>query len=422
MFRISQFLYNIQIAIIATNHLQVFMKKTLLSLFLLLFFWGCSTKRPPALPAEHAQHLPWGAIDLDISSNEAYSIKKSLGNILIKKANRYSGSDGPVPFDILTLTGGGSRGAFGTGLLVGWTDRGDIPNFDIITGISTGAVMAPFIFLGGDELKKVEHFYTKMHTEDIYKDSRFNFFGDGYIMHARPLKKLFSQNFDKAFLDKVALEHKKGRRLYIGTTNMDTGQLIVWDMGAIASSNRSDKYERFTDIIYASTALPVYLPPQYMKVEIDEQEYYQMHVDGGIYSQVFMIGLLVNWHEVLNLKESANSDFDVTLYTVANRKYRQRDIYQPVEQAPFSIIEAYVLTEMDLLFDRSVYRLYTSCEQKGVKFKMAAIPEKMEEIIIEPTEFDPEKMLRLFNIGYNFGRHGIEWKEKISFDEYDRNR
>jgi hypothetical protein len=398
------------------------MKKTLLTLLISIFFLGCSTIRPPALPEAHAQKLPWGALNLDIDSDEKCSIKNSLGTVLTQKADRYSDSNETVPFDILTLTGGGSRGAFGTGFLIGWTDRGDIPNFDIVTGISTGAVMAPFIFLGGDELQKVEHFYTKMHTEDVFEDSWFNFFGDGYIMNAKPLQKLFRKNFDKAFLDKIALEHKKGRRLYIGTTNIDTGQLIVWDMGAIASSSRSDKYERFSDIIYASTALPVYLPPQYMKVDVEGEEYYQMHVDGGIYSQVFMIGLLVNWREVLNFKESANTDFDVTLYTVANRKYRQRDLYRPIEQAPFSIIEAYVLTEMDLLFDRSLYRLYSSCEKKGVKFKMAAIPEKMEEIIIKPTEFDPEKMIKLFNIGYKLGMNGIKWKEKISFHEYDHNK
>ncbi|EDZ62752.1 phospholipase, patatin-family [Sulfurimonas gotlandica GD1] len=397
------------------------MKKILLSILLPILFLGCTT-RPPALPDAHAHKLPWGAIDLDINSKDKSSIKNSLGSILTQKANRYSESNGKVPFDILTLTGGGSRGAFGTGLLIGWTKKGDIPNFDIVTGISTGAVMAPFIFLGKDELKKVEYFYTKMHTDDIFERSWTSFFGYGYIMNAKPLKKLFKRTFDKAFLDKVALEHKKGRRLYIGTTNIDTGQLIVWDMGAIASSDKPDKYQRFCDIVYASSALPIYLPPQYIKVEADGQDYYQMHIDGGIYSQVFMIGLLVNWGEVLDFKKTANTDFDVTLYTVSNRKYRQRDIYKPVEQAPFSIIEAYVLTEMDLLFDRSVYRLYSSCKKKGFKFKMATIPEKMTDVVIEPTEFNSKQMTKLYNIGYQLGKNHVEWKEKISFDEYDNNR
>lgn len=384
-------------------------------------FTGCS-QRPPALPEAYAQKLPWGAIDLDINSSEQCAIKNSLGTAITQKAYRYSDSNGSVPFNILALTGGGSRGAFGTGLLIGWRDRGDMPKFDIITGISTGAVMAPFIFLGGEELKKVEHFYTKMYTEDVFTDSWFNFFNGGHIMNAEPLKKLFTKNFDKTFLDKIAKEHANGRRLYIGTTNIDTGQLIVWDMGAIASSDRADKYERFCDIIYASSALPVYLPPQYMEVDVDGNSYYQMHVDGGIYSQVFMIGLLVNWKDVLDLQEHANQNFDTTLYTVSNRKYRQRDRYEPVQEDSFSIIEAYVLTEMDLLFDKSVYRIYSSCMNKGIKFRMAAIPEKMEAIITNPTEFEPEKMIELFNVGYNLGFTGVKWKEQISFEEYDNQK
>lgn len=397
------------------------MKQILLSFIISFLVIGCAT-RPVAVPEAYAFKLPWGAIDLDIRAEGEYTIKNSLGKALTQKGNSYSNHKGSVPFDILTLTGGGSRGAFGTGFLVGWTRKGDIPNFDVITGISTGAVMAPFIFLGGEELQKAEHFYTKMNTEDVFTRSWLSFFGYGHIMTAKPLKKLFRRNFDKAFLEKVALEHKKGRRLYIGTTNIDTGQLIVWDMGAIASSDREDKYQRFADIIYASAALPVYLPPQYMSVDIEGKKYYQMHVDGGIYSQVFMIGLLVNWSEVLKFNANANTNFDATLYTVANRKYRQRDIYTPVEQAPFSIIEAYVLTEMDLLFDRSIYRLYSSCKEKGVNFKMATIPEKMQDIIIVPTEFNPEKMLELFNVGYYLGSHEFKWKEKVSFHEYDKNK
>jgi len=397
------------------------MTKSLLLLTLLLFFSACTT-RPPAPPASHANDLPWGAINLDIQSNAKYSIKKSLGSVLQTKASKYSDTNASVPFNILTLTGGGSRGAFGTGFLIGWSEKGTIPKFDIVTGISTGAVMAPFIFLGGDALEQIKYFYTKSNTKDIFAPSWLHFFGYGYIMNANPLKEQFRKTFNKEFLDKLADEHKKGRRLYIGTTNIDTGQLTVWDMGAIASSNREDKYERFCDIVYASAALPVYLPPQYMKLDIEGKEYYQMHIDGGIYSQVFMIGLMINWNEVLNFKKNANTNFDVTLYTVANRKYRQRDLYKPVEQSPFSIIEAYVLTEMDLLFDRSLYRLYQSCENQGFKFRMAAIPDKMDAIVTNPTEFRPEQMTELYKLGYKLGYEGIKWKKEIRFHEYDDNK
>jgi len=237
-------------------------------------------------------------------------------------------------------------------------------------------------------------------------------------MNPAPLKKLFSNNFNEALLNRVATAHAKGRRLYIGTTNIDTGQLIVWDMGAIAASSRSDKYQRFSDIIYASSAMPIFLPPQYISVDVEDNQYYQMHVDGGIYSHVFMIGLFVNWKEVLDLSADANLNFDVTLYTIANRKYRNRTAYDPVEQSPSSVISAYIETETDLLFDRSMYRLYDSCMQKGIKFRMAAVPKDVNHVD-DATEFNPEKMLKLFNVGYSFGLNGVKWQDSISIDEYD---
>lgn len=394
--------------------------KLLPGLLLLLLFAmlsGCAT-RPPALPEAYSDKLPWGAIDLDIEKSGKFTLRDSLGSALIKKSNDHSSSDESVSFNILTLSGGGTRGAFGAGLLSGWTDSGDMPEFDIVTGVSTGAVMATFAFLGGDELEKVKTFYTKMYTEDIYTNSWLSFFGQAYLMNPAPLKKLFLNNFNEALLNRVATAHAKGRRLYIGTTNIDTGQLIVWDMGAIAASSRSDKYQRFSDIIYASSAMPIFLPPQYISVDVEDNQYYQMHVDGGIYSHVFMIGLFVNWKEVLDLRADANLNFDVTLYTIANRKYRNRTAYDPVEQSPSSVISAYIETETDLLFDRSMYRLYDSCIQKGIKFRMAAVPKDVNHVD-DATEFNPEKMLKLFNVGYSFGLNGVKWQEDISIDEYD---
>ena len=390
-----------------------------IALVLLLFAMisGCAT-RPPALPEAYSDKLPWGAIDLDINKSGAFTLRDSMGSTLIKKANGHSNSKKAVPFNILTLSGGGTRGAFGAGLLSGWTDRGDIPEFDIVTGVSTGAVMAPFVFLGGDELEKVKDFYTRSTTDDIYTSSWFSFFGFAYLMNPEPLKQLFLKNFDEAFLNRVAAEHAKGRRLYIGTTNIDTGQQIVWDMGAIASSNRSDKYQRFADIIYASAAMPIYLPPQFFSVDIDDEKYYQMHVDGGIYAHVFMVGLLVKWSEILNFRENANLNFDVTVYTIANRKYRNRTDYDPVEQSPSSVIAAYLETETDLLFDRSMYRLYDSTTKRGFKFRMTAVPIDENNVDVA-TEFNPEKMLKLFNVGYSFGSIGVEWQDHVSIDEYD---
>lgn len=390
------------------------------TLLAVIMLGGCSS-RPPAPPKTYADVRPWGAVDLNISnaSAEDNTILNSLGTLLTTKANGYSDHSSRVPINILTLSGGGSRGAYGAGFVSGWSEQGTMPHFDIVTGISTGSIMSTFVFLGGDEIKKVETFYTLLHTEDIYTKSYLSIFSSVAISDPSPLKQLLIDEIDDALLDKVAAEHAKGRRLYVGTTNLDTGRLVVWDMGAIASSGRSDRLERYREVIYASSALPVIFPPQFIELDINDERYYQMHVDGGIYSFVFMIGLLDEWSDVLEYAENANSDFDVTVYAIANRKYRQRDSYDPVNQRPAEVIKALLLTETDLLFDRSMYRLYESVRRKGFQFRMAFIPPDAE-IAFLPYEFDPVKMKPLFDLGRQEGGGDYRWQENIALDEYER--
>jgi len=387
-------------------------------LWVLVMAAGCSS-RPPALPPAESQQLPWGAVDLNISSSASgYTIKKSLGSILLQKAKAYSKKSAAVPFDILTLSGGGSRGAYGAGFVTGWSERGTMPTFDIITGISTGAIMATFVFVGESEIDRIKKFYTTLNTEDIYSNNVFNFFSDVSVKDPAPFKNLLAEEIDEALLEKVAREHAKGRRLYVGTTNLDTGRLVVWDMGAIASSHRKDKLQRYRDIIYASSAIPILFPPQFFDVDANGRRYYQMHVDGGIYSYVFMIGLLVDWNSVLEHDNDANRNFDVTLYSIVNRKYRQRDAYDPVDQTPGAVIRALLLTETDLLFDRSMYRLYKNTVSRGFKFRMAFVPEATVLTDL-PYEFNPAQMQKLFDIGYREGRGDYRWQEQIAPDEYD---
>lgn len=390
------------------------------TLLTVIMLQGCSS-RPPAPPKPYADARPWGAVDLNISnaSAEDNTILNSLGTLLKQKAIAYSGRPTHVPINILTLSGGGSRGAYGAGFITGWSENGTMPRFDVVTGISTGSIMSTFVFVGGDEIKKVEAFYTALNTEDLYTKNYFSFFSNVAISDPSPLKQLLAREIDDPLLDKVAAEHAKGRRLYVGTTNLDTGRLVVWDMGAIASSGRSDRLERYREVIYASSALPVVFPPQFIALDINKKRYFQMHVDGGIYTFVFMIGLLDEWSGVLEYAENANSDFDVIVYTIANRKYRQRESYDPVNQRPAEVIKALLLTETDLLFDRSMYRLYESVRRKGFKFRMASIPANAE-IAFLPYEFDPVEMKPLFDLGRKEGGGDYKWQESIALDEYEK--
>ena len=389
------------------------MKFLLFSYAVIVLLSACTT-RPTPVPKEYKNELAFGAVDImNISSRKENSIYNSLGSAMQQCVQL---EENPS-FSILALSGGGSRGAFGTGFVDAWFESKKMPYFNIVTGVSTGAIMAPFVFLHDKEqMDTLKYFYTHSTTEDVFANDWFSFVS-GYVANAKPLEKILDSLIDEEFLDKIAKEYNKGRRLYIGTTNLDTGKFTVWDMGAIAASHYPNKLARFKKIILASSALPAFVPPQYIKIQEDGKDYYQMHVDGGVYNQIFVVGILEDWSKLLQLKHLQKTQ--VTLYLVSNRKYRQRDYYQPVKQNLVDIVKAYVLTEMDLLFDKSTYRIYMAAKAKGYAFKMVAIPNNMKPIIENPTQFEPQKLQKLFDMGYNMGMNP-EWIEKVSYDEYDK--
>jgi len=319
----------------------------------MIFITSC-VSRPPPLPKSHSQLLPWGALDLDITNNDSiFTLRRSMGDILESKALLSNEGSLNQTFNILALSGGGSGGSYGAGLLNGWKDHGTLPEFDVVTAISTGSIMATFAFLGGEKIDQLDTIFNNLSSNDLYKSSWVSIFTGATISDPTPFKKLLEQGINEQLLDEVAAEHRKGRRLYIGSTNLDTGQLVVWDMGAIAMSQRKDKIQRYRDIIYASSAVPVIFPPHFFNVPVKGKNYSQMHVDGGVYTNIFMIGLFTDWVEELHIKLNEDKKIEANLYIIANKKYRERHHYDPVPLKVNSILNSFITVEMDLLFDRS---------------------------------------------------------------------
>lgn len=396
----------------------IFFKKFHFVIFTVFIIAGCAN-RPTPLPEEYSQKLPWGALDLDIKNNDSeYTLRRSLGDVLENKLLQLNQGLPNNDFNILALSGGGSGGAYGAGVLNGWKDHGTLPEFDVVTAISTGSIMASFAFLGGEYVDKLDPIFNNLSSDDLYKSSWLSVFNGATISDPTPLKKLLEKGINNQFLDKIAAEHKKGRRLYIGSTNLDTGQLVVWDMGAIASSDRDDKVQRYRDIIYASSAVPIIFPPHFFEINIEGEKYYQMHVDGGVYSNVFMIGMFINWVHELQVTEESNKEVKTNLYIVANKKYRERHNYVPVPLRIRSVLNAFINVEMDLLFDRSVSRIYHSAKEKGVNFHMATIPQNSDHIK-STLEFVPSEMREVYKLGYENALTGYSWQTEIKWDEYD---
>jgi patatin-like phospholipase len=172
---------------------------------------------------------------------------------------------------------------------VGWTAAGTRPSFKLVTGVSTGALIAPFAFLGphyDDQLKAV---YTTISSRDVLEARWFTaaVLGDAMADNT-PLYKTVSRYVDQSMLDAIAAEYAKGRLLLIGTTNLDARRPVIWNIGQLAASGNPKALDLFRRILVASAAIPGAFPPTMIDVEVGGKAYQEMHVDGGATSQVFV--------------------------------------------------------------------------------------------------------------------------------------
>jgi len=315
-------------------------------------------------------------------------------------ARRISTSDRPV--NLLSISGGGSNGAYGAGMLKGWTEKGDRPEFDIVTGISTGALISPFAFIGAEVDAELEAAYTTTTDKDIFDE--LGLFG---IMRQRdavattePMAALIKRQIDDAKLKRIAAEHRKGRRLYVGTTMMDSQRMAVWDMGAIACSDHPDAPDLFLRILRASASIPVAFPPVYFEVEYEGRKYDEMHSDGGCMTQVFGAGLLARVMKLGNRKAG-------NLYLIRNSRL------DPSTTAFEPKLASIAMRAMDTMIMSQglgdLFRAYLMAMDGGFSFNLAFIPEDFKAD--KEGEFDKVYMRKLFDTGWKQAREGYPWKK-----------
>ena len=223
----------------------------------------------------------------DINPMEAVQLNdNSLTPVAVQG---YRDNDGS--YNILALSSGGAFGAYGVGYLSGWTQSGTRPEFDIVTGVSTGALMSVFAFLGPQYDDLLKDLYLNVEAQDIFTKRGLAGLLNDALYDNSPLKKRIERYITPQILAAVAREHAKGRRLYIATTNLDAAELVVWDMGDIANGGRSDPLQHFQKVLRASAAVPGFFPPVYIKPQRGVQ-LRQAHVDGGVTSPVLITDFL----------------------------------------------------------------------------------------------------------------------------------
>ena len=307
--------------------------------------------------------------------------------------------------DYLAISGGGSDGAFGAGLLVGWTAAGSRPRFEVVTGISTGALSAPFAFLGPKYDGDLTKVYTSIDNKDVMvkKGALQGLLGTSMADNA-PLRKFVARYVTAQLVEDVAKERAKGRRLFIGTTNIDAQRPVVWDMTAIAASDNPDKLNLFREVLVASAAIPGVFPPEMIKVTADGKTFDEMHVDGGTATQVF---LMPGGNSLRDVDKALGQTRSRSVYIIRNGTFAPK--YKKMEASTLAIASRAISTLILNQGIGDIYRMYTDAKRDHTDFNVASIPADFSAP--NTSDFDPVYMKALYQEGYGMAKAGTEWQK-----------
>lgn len=315
------------------------------------------------------------------------------------------GADGVVEYAHLAISGGGPNGAFGAGLLNGWTATGKRPVFKIVTGVSTGALMAPFAFVGPPYDDALREFYTTTSSRNIFRVLSIipQLLGGDSLADSGPLASLIEQHVDGELLAQVAAAHRRGRRLYVGTVDLDAQQFVVWNMGLIATSGRPEALELFRRVMLASASVPIAFPPVLFEVEVGGQRYDEMHVDGAVAARLFFTGGVFDASIVR--KRGGRGPGRESIYIIHNGQL------PPVAETTPRSLRGIASRTLQAAGRAGVvgdlFRLHAVAVATEARLHWITIPDDVE---IEGSEvFDPVVMGQLYELGARKGAEGPPW-------------
>lgn len=387
---------------------------TVALVFLALGLVGCRGLARTPLLGEHPEvrDLPRFEGVRAVNGFPSSSFQSSFTEALRRRAEAWrsaKGTDARAPtFQMLVLGAGGPNGAFGAGLLVGWTESGERPLFDLVTGVSAGALLAPFAFVGEEGDSTLEHVFARLSPKDIYsKKGVLGALAGESLMGRDPLWSLIVEHVEMDLLDAVASGHEQGRRLYVGTTDFDVGRLVVWDLGAIAVLRSPEALDLFRRVLLASAAIPVFYPPVLFEVQDDSGRIGdEMHVDGALVSPMFMPNQVYDaWQAAEDADVGDFEEVRAVLTVIHNGSLappatgvKRRTV--DIATRTFLIVSSSMVQE-DLL------QLYVLSRVWDAEFRFACIPDQEELSVVGFTSDDAE---RLFDYGHSLGRDPDSWE------------
>jgi hypothetical protein len=323
-------------------------------------------------------------------------------SVLAPQVAHLPAMSGTDDFSILALSGGGEHGAFGAGLLKGWSETGRRPTFTIVTGISTGALMAPFAFLGSSYDQRLQALYTEMSMHRVLSGSPvMGLFGEG-LYSTRPLQRIVARQIDETVMADIAAAHRQGRRLFIVTTNLDAQRPVLWNMGAIANSGRPGALELFRKVLVASASVPGLFDPVFIDAEGNGHRFKEMHVDGGTALEVLAIPVKLAAAGRLASTRHAPG----RLYIVINNNLDPAFLVTKPKTLTITARAFNTLVKSDI-YD-TILSSYLYAVKQGYQFNLAYIPNTFKVRSVELI--DPRYMAALFEFGRVRGRLEGGWE------------
>ena len=314
------------------------------------------------------------------------------------------------PHNYLVTSGGGGDGAFGAGLLVGWTEAGSRPEFQIVTGISTGALMAPFAFLGSAYDPVLREIYTEFSTKDLVEmRGPLKIIRGDAVTSTRPLRRKIAQYLNDDVIAQIAAEGRKGRSLLVGTTNLDAGRPVIWDITHIAASGSPRAASLIHDVILASASIPGVFPPVLIEVEANGRRYDELHVDGGVTAQLFFSPVRTDWRRIARRLRVQG---EPRLYVIRNAKLHPG--WRTVKPRLLPIMNRAIDTLIRIQGIGNLAELYIIAREQGLDYRLADIPASFYAVSNEP--FDKTYMSALFELGQRRAVAGEAW---LRLDELD---
>jgi hypothetical protein len=313
------------------------------------------------------------------------------------------------PLSYLALSGGGADGAYGAGVLNGWTAAGTRPRFSVVSGVSTGALIAPFAFLGPAYDATLRDVYTSGIAESLLDTPSIvhALFGSGLFGNTQ-LRELVARYVGQDMLAAIAAEHAKGRRLLIVTTNLDTQRTVIWDMGRIATIGSSKALNLFRDVLAASASIPVVFPPMLIEAEANGHRFQEMHVDGGVTAPVLTLP------EAFLLRNGAIAGgLRMNIYILINDKV-ERD-FQLVPNSTIGIAARASASVMKTQIRSVLFETYDFTRRNNLGFNLTYIARDFPSP--GSSGFETSYMRSLYQYGFDKAKTGDFWAKAPPSDD-----